>query len=397
MSAQGSDLARCTAMVKSSDGTIIDNYATSWQNLPLTFTATQDGYLFFTLRATNTQQVLDPTAYTTVQVESGSSVTDWTPYSNICPITSYTSVNITQTGSTTNTYTVELTGAGNVYKGTLDVTTGELTVERVVTTVTSVTGVNSTSGAGYIVGTYTLLKQGNIGLKGNYTTEWAGNGDSASMPEWTIAQRGGSNKVFFIKLSSAHTTKADYDAFLSANPAEITLVLQTPLTYTLTPVQLSNLIGSNTIQADVGAVTVTYRTDARTEYKVYPYQYSYKYGDTAQNVFDISCDLPSYFKLTIFGERTNPSWRVVQNGNIVKSGKLNATIGSSQKLVINTDPKNTEIALYTLSNTRINNLYGYSDFATERIFALPQGECQVQVLTEDEQPPKVMIEVLKHV
>ena len=319
------------------------------------------------------------------------------PYENICPITSFTSVEITQTGSQTNTYTVELTGAGNVYKGTLDVTTGELTVERVVTTVTSVTGVNSTSGAGYIVGTYTLLKQGNIGLKGNYTTEWAGNGDSASMPEWTIAQRGGSNKVFFIKLSSAHTTKADYDAFLSANPAEITLVLQTPLTYTLTPVQLSNLIGSNTIQADAGAVTVTYRTDARTEYKIYPYQYSYKYGDTAQNVFDISCDLPSYFKLTIFGERTNPSWRVVQNGNIVKSGKLNATIGSSQKLVINTDPKNTEIALYTLSNTRINNLYGYSDFATERIFALPQGECQVQVLTEDEQPPKVMIEVLKHV
>ena len=114
-------------------------------------------------------------------------------------------------------------------------------------------------------------------------------------------------------------------------------------------------------------------------------------------MFDINCDLPSYFKLTIFGEATNPSWRVVQNGSIVKSGKLNATIGSSQKLVINTDPKATEIALYTLSNTRINNLYGYSDFSTERIFALPQGESQVQVLTEDEQSPKVMIEVLKHV
>lgn len=131
--------------------------------------------------------------------------------------------------------------------------------------------------------------------------------------------------------------------------------------------------------------------------KQYSYTYSYQYGSGVLNAFDITCDLPSYFRLTIFGEATNPSWRVVQNGSIVKSGKINATIGSSQKLVINTDPKNTEIALYTLSNTRINNLYGYSDFSTERIFALPQGESQVQVLTEDEQPPKVMIEVLKHV
>ncbi len=187
------------------------------------------------------------------------------------------------------------------------------------------------------------------------------------------------------------------NAYLADNNLTITYELATPLTYTLTPTQLSNLIGQNSIKADAGAVTVTYRTDARTEYKIYPYQYSYRYGDTAQNVFDITCDLPSYFKLTIFGERTNPSWRVVQNGSIVKSGKLNATIGSLQKLVINTDPKNTEIALYTLSNTRINNLYGYSDFATERIFALPQGESQLQVLTEDEQSPKVMIEVLKHV
>ena len=338
---------------------------------------------------------------TNVQIEQGSTATEYEPYENICPITSYTSVTITQTGSQTNTYEVELTGAGNVYKGTLDVTSGELVVTHISMPIPSNVGwVKSSAFPGgfyYQTGTnnYMPFKK-DTPLSACTHREIAN-----ALTEYevgTVYVDGSVN----IRLMPPTATVQDWKDYIDAQetrgtPITIAGELAAPLTYTLTPTQLNNLIGQNTIQADAGEVTVTYRTDARTEYKVYPYQYSYTYGDTAQNVFDISCDLPSYFKLTIFGEATNPTYRVVVNGSVVKSGKINATIGSSQKLVINTDPKNTEIALYTLSNTRINNLYGYSDFATERIFALPQGECQVQVLTEDEQPPKVMIEVLKHV
>jgi len=333
-----------------------------------------------------------------------STATAYEPYENICPITAYTSVTITQSGSTTNTYEVELTGAGQVYKGTLDVTTGELTVYCISRIITSFNGVFGATPSGYCA-----FVNDDQAIRKTVPTDMVPNMVSNIMT-YTSKDRynptreiytyggddGGERTVTFI-LPSTITSLEEANAWLNSLATPLICTFYRPLTYQLTPTQLSNLIGQNTIKADAGEVTVTYRTDARTEFKVYPYQYSYKYGDTAQNVFDIDCDLPSYFKLTIFGERTNPSWRVVQNGNIVKSGKLNATIGSSQKLVINTDPKQTEIALYTLSNTRINNLYGYSDFATERIFALPQGECQVQVLTEDEQPPKVMIEVLKHV
>lgn len=175
---------------------------------------------------------------------------------------------------------------------------------------------------------------------------------------------------------------------ISINKSEIkvdTLHLVCPVTFTLTSYWYEKV------------VTQTSTPGESENEKQYAYTYSYQYGMGELNSFDITCDLPSYFKLTIFGEATNPIWRVVQNGDIIKSGKLIATIGSSQKAVINTDPKNTEIGLYTLSNTRINNLYGYSDFATERIFALPQGSCQLQVLSEDDTPPKVMLEVLKHV
>lgn len=287
---------------------------------------------------------------------------------------------------------VEIVNINNVYKGTLNVTTGELVVNSAYIVAYDFGSLATGSSGGLNFATYVLeegLNPTNI-ISNLFETKGENSAWVSSSPCVSTSASGKNVRVY-----CDSTSLADFKTTYSN--LVIVCDIATPQTYQLTPTQLSNLIGQNTIKADAGEVTVTYRTDARAEYKVYPYQYSYKYGDTAQNVFDISCDLPSYFKLTIFGEATNPSWRVVQNGSIVKSGKVNATIGSSQKLVINTDPKQTEIALYTLSNTRINNLYGYSDFATERIFALPQGECQVQVLTEDEQSPMVMIEVLKHV
>ena len=370
-----------------SSGVLVAGNRHTW-----TFTPAEDGYI--NLWSASGAFSGDTTAIINFMVEKGSTATAYEPYENICPITSYTSVNITQTGSQTNTYEVELTGAGQVYKGVLDVTSGELVVDKVVITLNTANMNNSENFPGWrSAGVRQYAEpdrdRGYDNAVGNIGTYFAINTKTTNdLLYWNRNNHFGINVYGGLKQSEWVAKAID---------AQFVIPLYEPLTYQLTPTQLSNLIGQNTIQADAGEVTVTYRTDARTEFKVYPYQYSYKYGDTAQNVFDISCDLPSYFKLSIFGEATNPSWRVVQNGNIVKSGKLNATIGSSQKLVINTDPKNTEIALYTLSNTRINNLYGYSDFATERIFALPQGECQVQVLTEDEQPPKVMIEVLKHV
>lgn len=136
----------------------------------------------------------------------------------------------------------------------------------------------------------------------------------------------------------------------------------------------------------------------QSEYsKTYSYTYSYQYGAGVVNAFDFDLRLPSYFKLTIFGTATNPVYRLIQNGEIIHTGKLLLTVAGNQKLVVNTNPKEMEIGLYTLNNTRIGNRYGYSDFSTERMFSIPAGQTQLQVLTDDETQPKVMIEVLRHV
>lgn len=131
--------------------------------------------------------------------------------------------------------------------------------------------------------------------------------------------------------------------------------------------------------------------------KTYDYTYAYTYGNGVANSFDLDIALPSYFKLTIFGTATNPQWRVRVNGDIVLSGKVNTTVASAQKLVVNTNPKEMEIATYSLSDVRIASVYGSSDFTTERIFALPRGQSQFQVLTDDVDQPTVMLEVLEHV
>lgn len=131
--------------------------------------------------------------------------------------------------------------------------------------------------------------------------------------------------------------------------------------------------------------------------KQYAYTYSYQYGAGASNVFNIDCDLPSYYRLQIMGEATNPSWRLVVNGEIVKTGKVNATFTANQKLVINTNPKEVCIDRYNKNGTLISSVYGLSDFSTDRLFALPQGQSQLQVQTDDATPPTVILEVLKHV
>ena len=142
-----------------------------------------------------------------------------------------------------------------------------------------------------------------------------------------------------------------------------------------------------------------YQTGQRSEAggKTYRYSYRYNYGSGPSSIFTFDLSLPSYFKMEIMGECKNPVWRVIQNGETVLSGKINADISSTHKLVVNTDPSEMEIGEYTKTNTFVKSLYGRSDFSTERIFALPAGQCTFAVLAEGTSRPNVFVEVKKHV
>lgn len=138
-------------------------------------------------------------------------------------------------------------------------------------------------------------------------------------------------------------------------------------------------------------------TSATGESKKYQYTYNYTYGMSENSIFNIDLPLPSYFKLSVFGPCTNPEWRITQNDKIIHSGKLNITITSAHKIIVNTNPPEMEISEYDLQNKFIRSLYPMSDFATERIFELPQGQSRLIVLDQGITSPKAFMEVRKRV
>lgn len=71
------DLTQCTVLTKDTSGTIIDNFAGSWQTLPFTFTMTRAGYVLFTGRKASGD--LTPSDYH-AQIEVGSSASSYVAY-----------------------------------------------------------------------------------------------------------------------------------------------------------------------------------------------------------------------------------------------------------------------------------------------------------------------------
>jgi hypothetical protein len=62
------------------------------------------------------------------QIEIGTQATAFAPYANICPITGFSTVTITDVDAESHTATVTVALGQTVYGGTLDLTSGELTI-----------------------------------------------------------------------------------------------------------------------------------------------------------------------------------------------------------------------------------------------------------------------------
>lgn len=211
-----------------------------------------------------------------LQLETGSSPSTWTPYSNICPITGFDSVNIwvQPTHDTTAEPTATIQLGETVYGGTLDVVNGTMTVDRYYL---HVDAVKSTWGAsngfvrcyrymtGYDTAFNTPLGSGGIGICNMltyYTNMYNRNAEGVGLTS-------GANGYFSIALTterlnlSGSETSAELltamNAWLLDNPLYILYPLATPFELTLTPEQISTLQGTNNVWSDAGDVTVEYR------------------------------------------------------------------------------------------------------------------------------------------
>ena len=146
-----------------------------------------------------------------IAINYPATVTTYAPYSNICPISGWTGAKVTVSSTTDEadgqTYSITFpTEAGTVYGGTLDVTNGALTVDRAQ------------------IASY--------------------NGET--LPGKWISDRD-------VYAAGASPTTG----------AQVVYELATPITYQLTPQEITTLLGQNNIWADTGDMSVTYRADTK--------------------------------------------------------------------------------------------------------------------------------------
>ena len=164
-----------------------------------------------------------------------------------------------------NTYTINLSSAGTVYGGTLDVVSGELVVDKAIVdlgglswgyaeprfysgSVTDGITPSGTGDLGAVCEKYALYETGALANQPDFSFFVNSSKMSAS------AKR--------IVIRDSNYTDA-YSLKSSLNGVHLVYMLATPQTIQLTPQQINSLLGINNVWSDAGNVDVEYRADTK--------------------------------------------------------------------------------------------------------------------------------------
>ena len=192
---------------------------------------------------TFTNQKLD------IRIEVGSSASDWKPYQGTAIPISWQSE------------------AGTVYGGTLDVTTGVLTVDRAYVEYDGSNDepwnyeVASGGKNAYIKITDAKILQFGSSSLLRCNEGKINPGASAYAETCFISGTGNFNYTYLdaLDISSAEGFKT----WLSSHPMQVLYELATPQTFQLDPVTVETLLGQNNIWADTGSTTCVYGADTK--------------------------------------------------------------------------------------------------------------------------------------
>lgn len=212
------------------------------------FTLTEDCEIRFWFYST-----AEDASFTNVQVELGSTASDYEPYQG-------------------QTYSITFpSSAGTVYGGTLDVTQGKLTVDKVAVTID---GNNIKFNQ---ITQYGTLNRFGFAYPSGLSVKYSGNttyciadkftpsfnntiGITKDRPEGYYCFPHSS--AFFVSMpSSTITSIAEANVWAGDNTPKVVYELATPIVYDLTPTQVTTLLGTNNIWADTGDSTLTYYAD----------------------------------------------------------------------------------------------------------------------------------------
>ena len=145
--------------------------------------------------------------------------------------------------------------AGTVYGGSLDVTSGVLTVTHKKLTLDNTTVFIASGNSAYIVlSDFKNVSDYGIGKSDKYTFDTWGNVSGNVYSTFTIYKNPGwdDGRLAFNRNGE---TLADFTASLENNPINVIYELATPVTYQLTPTQISAIVGTNNVFTDTNGNT----------------------------------------------------------------------------------------------------------------------------------------------
>lgn len=181
-------------------------------------------------------------ATTGIQIEIGDTATTFEPYNG-------------------NTYTISLSSAGTVYGGTLDVSSGVLTVDRKYELFDG----SSDETWRYLTGSFgnrCAIVRNDVLNTGSRVEVDANEGvySASANTVGTVFANGVS--IYYYPPATV-TTLEEYKTWLASNPLQVVYPLATPLTYQLSATEIKSLLGINNVWSDAGVVEVEYRADTK--------------------------------------------------------------------------------------------------------------------------------------
>lgn len=173
-----------------------------------------------------------------------------------------------------NTYNITFGSAGTVYGGTLDVTTGMLTITKQQLSFNgSENWYIAATGANRIfrlVATSTPIVNA---YYNTYIANWAvltrviSNLENQPFTNWSFRTTGNAlnyDILMCTPTTSVNMTLDEYKAMLAATPLVIVADIVTPISVQLDPVSVASLLGNNNIWSDTGSVaSCEYRADTK--------------------------------------------------------------------------------------------------------------------------------------
>ena len=211
----------------------------------------------------------------TVAIEPMQSGTGDPSPDNIRPISGWTGANIhvspTTDAADGTTYSIAFPSeAGTVYGGTLDVTTGKLTVENALITIDNQemnnANVDNVVRVRVAISEDSMTWSDQATLSGKLLSNMFVEGSNSMSYNGEVCFHYRSNGAHEIVFGFGNSfpgvqSYAEAVAWLKANNPTVLYWLATPVVYDLTPTEVTTLLAQNNIWADCGDSTVEYRAD----------------------------------------------------------------------------------------------------------------------------------------